>query len=77
MTTMLVDGIKAITMHANVVRVHCVCVGAEGKQEEAGTLVIPGNEVAGVIQSLVNGLQQMQTQIRERAEGSAPPPKTN
>ena len=78
MTTMLIDGIRAITLHANVVRIHCLCVGAEGKHEEAGTLVIPGNEVAGVIQSLVNGLQEMQKQMRERSGVvPEPPPKAN
>jgi hypothetical protein len=71
---MLVDGFKSITLHGNVVRVHCVCVGADGKQEDAGTLLIPGTEVAGIVQTLVNGLQEIQKQMRERAAGSVEPP---
>ena len=67
MTKMLIDGIRSITLHGNVVRIHCVSVGADGKQEEAGTLLIPGSEVGPIMQTLVNGLQEMQKQIRERA----------
>ena len=78
MTKMLIDGIKSITLHGNVVRIHCVVVGAEGKPEAAGTLLIPGSEVAPIMQTLVNGLQEMQKQMRERATAAIPePPKTN
>jgi hypothetical protein len=78
MTQMLIDGIKAITLHSNVVRIQCVLVGAEGKPEDGGTLLIPGAEVASTIQTLVNGLQEVQKQLRERAAAPAPePPKTN
>ena len=79
MTQMLIDGVKSITLHGNVVRIHCVTVGADGKQEEAGTLLVPGNEVSSIMQVLVNGLQEMQKQLRERATAAIPEPpsKTN
>ena len=79
MTKMLIDGIRSITLHGNVVRIHCLSVGAEGKPEEAGTLLIPGSEVGPIMQMLVNGLQEMQKQIRERASTASAeqPPKTN
>ena len=78
MTQMLIDGIKSITLHGNVVRIHCFSIAPEGKQEPAGTILIPGNEVAPIMQTLVNGLQEMQKQLRERAvAGSSEPPKTN
>jgi hypothetical protein len=73
MTQMLIDGVKSITLHGNVVRIHCVVVGIEGKPEAAGTILIPGNEVAPIIQTLVNGLQEMQKQMRERAAAATPP----
>ena len=76
MTQMLIDGIKSITLHGNVVRIHCVVVGADGKQEDAGTLLIPGSEVGPIMQTLVNGLQEMQKQIRERAAAASPEPPT-
>lgn len=66
MTQMLIDRITAITLHSNVVRIHCVVVGADGKEEPAGTIVIPGNEVGPIVQALVNGLQEVQKQVRER-----------
>ena len=77
MTKMLIDGIRSITLHGNVVRIHCVSVGADGKQEEAGTLLIPGSEVAPIMQTLVNGLQEMQKQIRERTASAEPAGKSN
>ena len=33
MTQMLVDGVKSITLHGNVVRIQCVAMGADGKEE--------------------------------------------
>jgi hypothetical protein len=78
MAQMLIDGVRSITLHGNVVRIHCITVGAEGKAEEAGTLLIPGGEVGPIMQTLVNGLQEMQKQIRERAAtASAEAPKAN
>jgi hypothetical protein len=78
MTQMLIDGIKSITMHSNVVRIHCAVVGPDGKQEDAGTLLIPGGEVGPIMQTLIKGLNEMEKQIRERAAAATPePPKTN
>jgi hypothetical protein len=68
---MLIDGVKSITLHGNVVRVQCVAVGADGKEETTGTLLIPGNEVGRIVQALVNGLQEMQKQMRDRAAAEA------
>ena len=73
MTKMLIDGIRSITLHGGVARIHCVAIGADGKQEDAGTLLIPGGEVGPVMQSLINGLQEMQKQLRERAATAATP----
>jgi hypothetical protein len=76
MTQMLIDGIKSITLHGNVVRIHGFTVGPEGKQESAGTLLIPGNEVGPIMQTLVNGLQEMQKQLRERAAAATATPES-
>ncbi len=78
MSLMIIDGIRSLTLHGNVVRVHCIRIGQEGKQEDAGTLLIPGTEVGAIMQALVKGLQDMQKQIRERpAPADAPKPVTN
>ncbi len=77
MTQMLIDRVTAITLHGNVVRIQCIVIGADNKEEPAGTILIPGNEVGPVVQSLVNGLQEMQKQIRERAETAAASPAGN
>ncbi len=71
MTQMMIDRVTSITLHANVVRIECIAVGAENKEHPAGTILIPGLEVGQVIQTLVTGLQEMQKQLRERGEAAA------
>jgi hypothetical protein len=78
MAHMFIDGIRSITAHGNVVRIQCFSVGPEAKQEDAGTLLIPGSEVGPIMQTLINGLQEMQKQMRERAAAAtAEAPKSN
>jgi len=48
-------------------------IGPEGKEQSAGTLLIPGSEVGPIMQTLVNGLQEMQKQMRERSAAAAAP----
>ena len=74
MTQLLIDRVTSITLHGNVVRVHCSAIGADGKEEAVGTILIPGNEVGPIMQALVNGLQEMQKQLRERASAAAATP---
>jgi hypothetical protein len=77
MSRMLIDGIRSITLHGNVMRIHCFGIGAEGKQEDAGTILIPGNEVGPVVQALVTGLKEMEKQMRERAAAAEPKPSAD
>lgn len=39
MTQMLNDGSKPITLHGNVVRIHGLAVGADGKPEDPGSAI--------------------------------------
>jgi len=71
MTQMLIDRVTSITLHANVVRIQCIAIGADNKEEPAGTILIPGNEVGQMMQTLAAGLQEMQKQLRERGEAAA------
>jgi hypothetical protein len=75
MTQMLIDKITGIALHSNVVRINCTAVGALGKEEAVGTILIPGNEVGPLMQALIKGLQDIEKQMRERVEqGAAPGP---
>ena len=50
-----------------------VMVGPDGKQANAGTLLIPGSEVGPIMQALVKGLQEMQKQLCERTTAAETP----
>lgn len=66
MTKVLIDGIANLSLHNNVVRVECLAAGADGKSEPSGTLLIPGAVVGPVLQSLIQGMQELEKKIREQ-----------
>ena len=51
MTTLLIDGIRAISVTNGIVRVECVTAGPNNEERSAGTLLIPGNRAAAILQS--------------------------
>jgi len=74
MTQMLIDGITNITIHGGVLRVDCVTVGPDGKQQSAGTLLIPGPFVTAVLQTLVKGTQELDKKLREQTQQAGQEP---
>jgi hypothetical protein len=66
MTQILVDGITNISLHNGLVRVECATVGPDGKQHPSGTLVIPGAAAGKVLQTLINGAQELEKKLREQ-----------
>jgi len=75
MSNILVDGLSSITLHNGIVRVDCVTVGANGEQRPAGSLLIPAGVAGSVMQTLANGMQELQKKIAESA--AAPKPVQN
>jgi hypothetical protein len=71
MTTVLIDGIKAISVHNNIVRIECVSAGPNGEERPAGTLLIPGNQAAVILRALTQGLQELEKKVREQIEQHA------
>jgi len=47
-------------------------VGAAGQEKPSGMLLIPTNVAAPVVQSLVNGMQELEKKLREAASDAVP-----
>lgn len=74
MSVVLIDGIKDVVLHNGMIRVDCVSVGPNGRESASGTLVIPANIVAAVVQTLAGALQELDKKIREQQQ-QAPTPE--
>ena len=68
MQILLIDGIKDIVLHNGVLRVDCVSAGPNGQQQPSGTLLIPANIAAPVVQTLANALQELDRKMREQMD---------
>lgn len=66
MTQVLIDAITNLSIHNGVLRVECGAVGADGQLHSSGTLIIPGAVAAQVLQSLINGTQEIDKKLREQ-----------
>jgi hypothetical protein len=73
MSVMLVDGISAVSLHNGVLRVDCVEVGPNNKQRSSGTLLIPGAQVAAVVNTLAQAAQEIDKRLREQQAAAAKP----
>jgi hypothetical protein len=71
MPTILVDGIKDVVFHNGIVRVECLSIGANGEQQNAGTLLIPGNVTGPLLQTLANAVQELDKKIRDHVAEQA------
>ena len=71
MTKILIDAISNISIHNGVLRVECEAVGANGQQNNSGTLVIPGAVAVQVLQSLTGGLQELDRRLREQSSAQS------
>ena len=68
MAILLIDGIKDVVLHNGVLRVECVSAVANGQQQPSGTLLIPANIAAPVVQALANALQELDRKMREQMD---------
>jgi hypothetical protein len=71
MSVMLIDRIAAVVLHNNIVRIDCVTTGPNREEQPAGTLLIPGNQAAAILQSLVNSMRELDKRLREQAVSSS------
>jgi hypothetical protein len=64
------DGFSKISFSNNNLRITLTQNGPENTMIEAGTLIIPANMAAGFINSLTNGIKQLEEQVKAKAEES-------
>lgn len=65
MTQILIDAIGNLSIHNGVLRVACMAIGADGKPQPSGTLVIPGASAGQVLNGLIKGTQELEKKLRE------------
>ena len=64
------EGIGKITIVNGLLRVGITSVGSDGEVKEIGDLQIPANLIEGVINALVTGVNDINTQILEQQSKS-------
>jgi Tfp pilus assembly protein PilF len=67
----LIDGIKAVTIHNGVLRIDCVAAGPNNEERPSGTLLIPGNQAGPILRSLIQGVQELEKKMRGQAQPEA------
>jgi hypothetical protein len=72
MTVTLIDGIKAITLHNNIVRIDCISAGPNNEERLSGTLLIPAIRAGQIVQALTQGLQDLSSKLREHQQQNPP-----
>ena len=70
-SVILVDRIGSIVLHNGLLRVDCITAGPNNEERAGGTLLIPGNRAAAVLQSLVGAVQELDKRLREQAQQAA------
>jgi hypothetical protein len=69
MSVMLIDRISKVVLHNNIVRIDCVMSGPNREEQPAGTILLPGNQAAAILHSLVVSMRELEKRLRE--QGSA------
>ena len=63
----LVDDIKAVTVHNGLLRIDCVAVSPNNEKRSAGILLIPGNRAGRILRSLTQAVQDLDKKMRQLA----------
>jgi hypothetical protein len=66
MTTVLIDSVTSVTFQNGLLRVDCISIGPKGEQRPSATLLIPGNQFAGVLQNLGNAAKELDRLVRKQ-----------
>ena len=68
------DAVTSASLVNGVVRITFGALDAENKMEPAGTLVIPLNQLAGIVQNLANATSGLIAKAREAQTKAGAPP---
>ena len=60
----IVDRISNIAVSNGILRIECLSISASGQEKPSGTVLIPANVAGAVVQSLVNGMQELEKKLR-------------
>ena len=71
MSVILIDSLKTIGFHNGILRIECVQAGPNGEEKPSGTLLLPGNQAAQVLNALVNATQELEKRLREQHQQAA------
>jgi hypothetical protein len=71
MSIILVDRIGKILFHNGILRVDCIVAGPNNEERPAGTLLIPANRAAAVLNSLIGAAKELDQRLRGQARQSA------
>jgi hypothetical protein len=67
---MLVEKVTAGTMSSGLVRISCVRTGPDGKEIDAGEILIPAARLTGVMRDLDTALRQIAATAKERVDAA-------
>jgi hypothetical protein len=67
MSLTLIDAVKSVVFHNGVLRIDCIAAGPNGEERPSGTLLIPGNQAAQVLNALVEATRELEKRLREQA----------
>ena len=62
------DGFTKVALSNNNLRITLVQNGPDNAQLDAGTLIIPANMAAGLVNALTNSLKQLDEQLKSQRE---------
>jgi hypothetical protein len=64
-SVIVTDRISNMAVSNGILRIECVAVNAAGQEKPSGTVLIPANVAGAVVQSLINGMQELEKKRRE------------
>ena len=67
----VIDRISGMAVINGMLRIECVALDTTGKEVPSGSVLIPGNVIGPVVQSLVNAVQEIDKKMREQAATAA------
>jgi hypothetical protein len=73
MNEILIDAIGNLSIHNGVLRIACTAIGADGKPQPSGMLVVPGMAAKQVLGALINGTQELEKKLREMQKPAETP----
>lgn len=72
MSLTLIEGIKAVTLHNNIVRIDCISAGPNNEERPSGTLLIPAVRAGQIVQALTQAMQELGNKLREHQQQNVP-----